>query len=113
VSVHELGLCAAIVEAVERRAGDRPVARVTVRVGRLHHVHLDAFQQSFEVAAMGSVAESAAAEVVLLPVRNRCAGCGEEFESEEPALACPGCDAVEVEPVGGDELVLQSIEYRA
>jgi hydrogenase nickel incorporation protein HypA/HybF len=78
--VHELGLCASIVDAVARRAGSRPVARVKVRVGRLHHVHPEAFDQSFAVAAMGSVAEGAAAELVL---------------------------------VDGDELMLESLEYRA
>ena len=74
--MHELGLCSSIVDAIERRAGDRAVAKVTVRVGRLHHVHPEAFDQSFAVAAQGTVAEDAAAELVLLPVRARCAICG-------------------------------------
>jgi Zn finger protein HypA/HybF involved in hydrogenase expression len=65
--VHELGLCASIVDAVERRAGDREVAAVRVRVGRLHHVHPDAFSQSFTVAAMGTVAADATADLVLVP----------------------------------------------
>lgn len=64
--MHELGLCSSIVEAVERRAGERPVARVRVRVGELHHVHPEAFTQSFEIAAMGTVAEGADAELVLV-----------------------------------------------
>ena len=74
--MHELGLCSSIVDAIERRAGERPVARVRVHVGRLHHVHPEAFEQSFAVAAMGTVAEDAAAELVLLPVRARCGDCG-------------------------------------
>lgn len=78
--MHELGLCASIVDAVARRAGSRPVARVKVRVGRLNHVHPEAFDQSFAVAAMGTVAEGATAELVL---------------------------------VDGDELMLESLEYRA
>ena len=32
--MHELGLCTSIVDAVERRAGTRPVAHVRVRVGQ-------------------------------------------------------------------------------
>ena len=64
--MHELGLCSSIVEAVERRAGERPVARVRVRVGELNHVHPEAFTQSFEIAAMGTVAEGADAELVLV-----------------------------------------------
>jgi hydrogenase nickel incorporation protein HypA/HybF len=111
--MHELGLCTSIVDAVERRAGDRPVARVRVQVGRLHHVHPEAFDQSFAVAALGSVAQEATAELVLLPVRSRCAGCGATWEGEDVATACPTCGDLEVELIGGDELMLESIEYRS
>jgi Zn finger protein HypA/HybF involved in hydrogenase expression len=76
--VHELGLCTDVVEAVERRAAGRRVARVRVRVGEAHAVEPEAFEQSFAIAAAGSVAEGAWAELVL---------------------------------VGGDELVLEEIEY--
>src|SRR5579864_8837741 len=110
--MHELGLCTSIVDAIERRAGARPVSRVRVRVGRLHHVHPEAFDQSFAVAAMGTVAEDAAAELVLLPVRARCLGCGASWEGDEIPVACNACGSVQIELVGGDELVLESIEYR-
>jgi hydrogenase nickel incorporation protein HypA/HybF len=110
--MHELGLCASIVDAIENRAGERPVAKVRVRVGRLHHVHPEAFDQSFAIAAMGTVAADAAAELVLLPVAARCTSCGAQWDGDEIPLACPECGAVEVEVVGGDELVLESIEYR-
>jgi len=110
--MHELGLCSSIVDAVERRAGDRPVAKVKVQVGRLHHVHPEAFDQSFAVAAMGTVADGALAELVLLPVRARCSSCGHTWDDDDIPLACPSCEAVGVELVGGDELLLESIEYR-
>lgn len=111
--MHELGLCTSIVDAVERRAGDRPVARVRVRVGKLHHVHPEAFDQSFAIAAMGTVADGADAELVLLPVRARCDSCDACWDGDEIPMACPSCAAVGVALVGGDELVLESIEYRA
>jgi hydrogenase nickel incorporation protein HypA/HybF len=110
--VHELGLCSSIVDAVERRAGERPVAQVRVRVGRLHHVHEGAFEQSFAIAAVGTVAEGAAAELVLLPVRTSCGDCHVTWEGEDLPLACPACGSVDISVVGGDELVLESIEYR-
>ena len=111
--MHELGLCEAIVGAIERRAGDREVAGVRVRVGRLHHVHPEAFEQSFLMAAAGGVAADARAELVLLPVKARCGACGTDIEAEEIPLACTECGAIDVELTGGDELVLESIEYRA
>ncbi|MGH9303296.1 MAG: hydrogenase maturation nickel metallochaperone HypA [Acidimicrobiales bacterium] len=111
--MHELGLCTSIVDAVEKRAGDRPVARVRVRVGRLHHVHPEAFEQSFAVAASGSVASGASAELVLIPIQASCPSCQTTWEPEEIPLACASCGSVQVEFAGGDELVLESIEYRA
>jgi hydrogenase nickel incorporation protein HypA/HybF len=110
--VHELGLCSSIVDAIERRAGDRRVRQVKVRVGRLHHVHPEAFDQSFAVAAMGTVAEEASAELVLLPVRGRCPACGAEWDAEDIPIVCPKCDELGVELIGGDELILESVEYR-
>jgi hydrogenase nickel incorporation protein HypA/HybF len=110
--MHELGLCSSIVDAVEKRAGDRSVAHVRVRVGRLHHVHPGAFDQSFAVAAMGTVAEDAAAELVLVPVRARCGRCDGTWECDDVPVGCPSCGSIELELLGGDELVLESIEYR-
>jgi hydrogenase nickel incorporation protein HypA/HybF len=65
------------------------------------------------MAAVGTVAADAAAELVLLPVRARCGGCEHVWECDEIPLACPDCGAVGVELVGGDELVLESIQYRS
>jgi hydrogenase nickel incorporation protein HypA/HybF len=110
--MHELGLCTSIVDAIEKRAGPRPVARVRVRVGRLNHVHPEAFAQSFALAAMGTVVEDAAAELVMLPVVAHCVGCGTRWECEEMPLGCPTCGSVDIELVGGEEMVLESIEYR-
>lgn len=111
--MHELGLCEAIVGAVEQRAGDREVASVRVQVGRLHHVHPEAFEQSFAIAAMGGVAGDARAELVLLPVRSRCITCGAVGEGDEVPLGCAACGGVDIELTGGNELLLESIEYRA
>ena len=110
--MHELGLCEDIVAAVEQRAGERPVARVTIRVGRLHHIHPEAFDQSFAMAAAGGVADGAAAQLVLLPVRVRCHGCDTEHQANELIAVCPDCGGVDIELTGGEELVLESIEYR-
>ena len=86
--MHELGLCASIVEAVEKRAGEREVQRVRVRVGRMHHVHPEAFEQSFAVAALGTVAQDAKPELVLIPIRARCR-LGSVWETDQIPLSGP------------------------
>jgi len=110
--MHELGICESIVDAVERRAAGRPVARVRVRMGTLHLVHPGAFEQSFAIAATGTVADGADADLVLVPVEGRCRACGTTFRSDEPSPACPSCASFDVDASGGDELMLESIEYR-
>ena len=111
--MHELGLCTSIVDAIERRAGDRPVSRVRVRAGRLLHVHPEAFDQSFAVAAMGTVAADAVAELVLLPGPGPLLGLRRRLGVRRGAvrLSRPAARS-QVELVGGDELMLESIEYR-
>jgi hydrogenase nickel incorporation protein HypA/HybF len=110
--MHELGMCASIVEAIEKRAKEREVAHVRVRVGRLHHVHPEAFEQSFSMAAMGTVAENAEAELIMIPVRERCGSCTTTWDSGELQEICPSCGSTDLQVLGGDELVLESIEYR-
>jgi hydrogenase nickel incorporation protein HypA/HybF len=110
--VHEMSYCEGVLEAVERRAGGRPVARVRVRIGVVHRVVADAFAQSFEMAAAGGVAAGAVTEVVTIPVQGSCSACGTTFETAEPHPACPACGALDVTTEGGDEVILELIEYR-
>jgi hydrogenase nickel incorporation protein HypA/HybF len=110
--VHEMSYCESVVEAVERRAGDRPVARVGVRIGTVHRIVPDAFQQSFEMAAAGGPASGAATELVTVPVSGTCRECRTGFSSDDPAPACPSCGSLDVFVEGGDEVILEWIEYR-
>lgn len=110
--MHEIGLCESVLAAVERRAQGRPVGAFTVRVGTLLRVVPEAFDQSLELVAAGSVAEGASAELVFMPVQGRCEDCGEAFESHDATPSCPRCGSVRIAREGGDELVLESIRYR-
>lgn len=111
--MHEMSYCEGVVRAVERRAAGRVVARVGVRIGVVHRVVPDAFQQSFSLVAAGGVAEDAQTELVVVPVEGSCRDCGAEFTAAEPAPACPGCGSLDVDAQGGDEVILEWLEYRA
>ena len=111
--MHEFGLCDGIVEAVQRRAAGRPVARVRVRVGTLHRVVEAAFQQAFAHAAEGTEAEHAAVELVVIPVSATCLGCGDVVEANDIIAVCPKCGGTNLDFIAGEELILESIEYEA
>lgn len=105
-------MCEGVVETVERRAAGRPVAGVGLRVGTLHRVVPAAFQQSFEMAAAGTVVDGASVDLVILPVRGRCPDCASDFESTDSIPLCPGCGSAAVSLTGGDELLVEWIQYR-
>jgi len=102
--VHELGLCEGILQAVERRAAGRRVTRVRVRVGAQHRVVESAFDQSFALVSQGTVAD-----LVVVPVRVTCLDCGHEAEAADPLAACPACGGLDLDTMGGDELILEAI----
>lgn len=110
--MHEYGMCVEIVDAVVRHAVGRDVARVRVRVGTLHRVVPGVFAQSFALAAEGTPAAAATPELVLLPVRGHCRSCDAPYEGDDVPPVCPACGSGALEVVGGDELVVESIEYR-
>ena len=109
--MHEMSYCEGVLEAVQRRAAGRPVARVGVRIGAVHRIVPDAFEQSFQMAAAGGPAEGASTVVVVIPVRGHCMDCRHDFESPDPSPACPQCGSLEVATDGGDEVILEWLQY--
>ena len=60
-------MCQGVLQAVERRALGRPVEAVGVRVGEALAVQSEVFEQSFQIVAQGSVADSASVEITPTP----------------------------------------------
>jgi len=104
-------MCDGIVDAIQRRAAGRRVARVKVRVGVMHRIVEEAFQHAFAHAAEGTEANTAAVDIVIVPVKVACRRCAWPFDSEELGFACASCSGVDLDLAGGDELILESIEY--
>lgn len=105
-------MCESVLAAVEQRAQGRPVDAVTVRVSAMLRVVPEAFEQAFAMVSVGSVADGAAPEVIVVPVEGTCDDCGTTFESDDAMPVCPACSSLRVSREGGDDLVLESIRYR-
>lgn len=106
-----MSYCEGVLEAVHRRAAGRPVARVGVRIGAVHRVVAEAFEQSFQLVAAGGPAAGATTQVVIVPVRGHCLDCRTDFEAPDPSPACPACGSLDVAAEGGDEVVLEWLQY--
>lgn len=106
-------MCQAVLKTVEQRADGRQVRGVGVRAGALLRVVPEAFAQSFEMVATDTVAHDADVEVTIVPVEVRCRTCEAEFTTDDEPLECPECGSGDLDRDGGDELILEWLEYAA
>ncbi len=107
--MYEVGLCESVLDAVEKRAAGRRVTALRVKIGVLHRVPRESFDSAFTVMSAGSVAQGAAVDFVVLPVRVHCRACGWNRSADDLLAICPECGAGDLDSDGGDEVVLESI----
>jgi hydrogenase nickel incorporation protein HypA/HybF len=108
--VHELSIADAVTRIVCDHAGGRRVTRVWLRVGHLRQVVPSALTFAFELVAQGTPAEGAELEIEQVPAIAHCRGCAGEARLEGFPAACTACGALDVEVIGGEELLVESLE---
>jgi hydrogenase nickel incorporation protein HypA/HybF len=109
--MHEIGLCEGILDTVCRRAAGRPVRGIRVRAGVRHGIVTESMDQAFTLVAQGTEAADATVDLITVPARLNCRACGAATDTLDLLAVCPGCGSDAVRLEGGDELVLESIEY--
>ena len=111
--MHELSLCQALIDQVERIAQEQGavgVATITVGIGSLSGVEPLLLQQAYPLACAGTIAEAAELHVRNLPVRVRCRTCGVESDAVPNRLICAACGDWHTDLVSGDEMLLERVE---
>jgi len=113
--MHELSLCQALlrqVDEIARRESAKRVTRIILQVGPLSGVVPELLQRAFTIARTGSVAERAELVIEEQPVRVRCTLCGAESAVSQNRLLCRECGDYRTQLIGGDELLLKSLELK-
>jgi hydrogenase nickel incorporation protein HypA/HybF len=122
LTVHELALSRAIVDAALRHAEGRTVTVVRLRVGALRQVVPETLRFNFEIVTRETDCEGARLEVQPVAAMLRCGGCGREWDPapppatevsqllSPPSFRCPQCEAASSEVVAGEELEVESID---
>jgi hydrogenase nickel incorporation protein HypA/HybF len=108
--MHELAIADAIVAIAGKHAAGRRVLAVDVKVGALRQVVPDALEFAFELSVQGSRLEGAELRIESVRARGRCFGCGATSELGEFPFACADCGSADLELMGGEELLVESIE---
>jgi len=108
-AVHELGITRNIVSLVAEAASGRRVRRVTLEVGKLSGVMVDAIRFCFDLVAEGTVLEGAVLEISEPVGRARCRDCGAEFDTATLWAAC-ACGSRDLLRLQGEELLVKTME---
>lgn len=111
--MHELSIMEAVrdqaLEQAERHGGGL-ITAITLRIGSLAGVEIDALALAFEVVMAGTPA--AAARLLIEPVAAECfcAACQAPFPAHDGVCECPRCGAISRQLLRGRELQLASLE---
>jgi hydrogenase nickel incorporation protein HypA/HybF len=111
--MHELSVCNALLEQVERVARSHraeAVSRIVLRIGPLSGIEPQLLHRAWPLAAEGTLA--GAAELVVEPadVVVHCLQCKVESVVPANALLCRICGDFRTRLVSGDEMILQRVE---
>jgi hydrogenase nickel incorporation protein HypA/HybF len=93
-----------------RKAGASRVHTIRLRIGALSGVVPEALVFAFEALTPGTLAEGSELAVERVPARFWCAGCAQEFESDDMLAECPECHSLSGELRAGREMELASLE---
>lgn len=108
--MHELSITRNIVAIVAERAAGQRVTRVRLAIGRLSAIQPEAIRFCFDICAAGTVAAGAVLEIIEVPGRARCQGCGAEIELLIPVGRCSACSTGTLKLIAGEEMLIKEIE---
>ena len=111
--MHELSICIALMQQVERVAREHHaggVGRIVLQVGPLSGVEAPLLQRAWPLAATGTVAEDAELLIETVPVTVRCTECDVVSEVAPNRLLCASCGDFRTHLVSGDEMLLATME---
>ena len=110
--MHEMSLAEGILQVIEDYAARehfQKVTQVRLEIGRLSGVEPEALRFCFDAVTRGSIAESAALEILPVAGQAWCFSCGKTVTITEELAQCPNCGGVELTVQGGSEMRIKDL----
>ena len=113
--MHELHLMGQVVKSVEqalRKTESGKPSVVRLRVSALSHLlshDLSSLQSAFEMASLGTTAEGAILDIVIVPVSASCRRCGTISDVCLADAVCEACGTADVELATIPEVVVHEV----
>ena len=107
--MHELSVVMGIIEVAESYARGEPIEEITLEIGCLTTIEMNAFEMAWKQGVKMTLLEKAHKDVRRIPGRALCLECGEPFDIAELYDACPLCGGHFIEITQGKELKVKSL----
>ncbi len=112
--MHELALCAAIADIANRRAGDRRVEVVHLKIGQLRQVVPDALTFCWSMLIEDTDLAGATLDLDLVDAELHCRACGtRSVVGFPPTLTCGHCGGFDVTVLTGEEFEVTALDLTA
>ncbi|XKH58744.1 hydrogenase maturation nickel metallochaperone HypA [Halomonas sediminis] len=111
--MHELSLCRSLLRQtleVAEQHGAVAVTVVRLQIGPLSGIEPELLKTAFPLAAAGTIAESAKLNLTATCIEVYCKSCKKTCRAAPNQLCCTSCGSCSTQLVGGDELILESVE---
>jgi hydrogenase nickel incorporation protein HypA/HybF len=111
--MHELALAESLkdeIEIIAKRDNFSRIISVTLIVGELSGVDIEAMSFALPFVADGTVLEGAEFIYDKVKSKIKCKSCGKESCPEIPFVICKYCDSCDVEYIAGRDFIIKSLE---
>lgn len=111
--MHEMSLAESVLQIVEQTAERESATRVhalTLEIGELAAVELEALRCCLQIVLRDSIAAEARIDIEHRAGQGRCRQCAAEFALHELYQPCPQCGSYQVEAIAGRELRVAALE---
>ena len=111
--MHELSVCLALMQQVERIAREHEagsVDRIVLQLGPLSGIEAPLLERAWPLASSGTIARKAQLVIETAPVRVRCTQCDAISNVLPNRLLCSACGDFRTRLVSGDEMLLVNLE---
>ncbi len=110
--MHEFSVVSALMSLVSEDAikhnADK-VSRITVSIGVMSGIEPSLFMEAYQSCKKGTVAEEATLDIIHQEVEISCS-CGYCGEIVGVSFLCPQCQAVDIDVIAGEDMILQQLE---
>ena len=110
--MHEMAIVEGILDIAFDYAAKNQSSKIeaiTLKIGEMSGVEMEALNMSFEVLTKDTIAEGAKLIVNKIPLIGQCNKCNKEFHIEHYNFFCPECDGILILK-SGRELQVESLD---